>query len=177
MTPKVFDVHGQEQSMQWLQNKYPGVEFKDAGNNTKFALKQINEQRDLVSIFVTVLNEYGAPHVGQPVANYWPDPALQDLTGDPNLKTLWKDKAHIKHTNVAGIAEWNFGGGSVIKEYGGPHWLWVLSPTFPSDGLARVGWLGSTNHWGPLRLTFQITEPKALSWWRRFLLWLRSVFS
>jgi hypothetical protein len=172
--PAVFDVQGNRRDMAWLKGKYK-CEFLDAGNVQKFALVRIDEQRDLVSIFVTVLNESGAPQVLQPVANHWPDPGLTDLTQDPRLKTLWKHRANVVHTDVRGVAEWNFGGGSVIKEQGGPHWLWVLSLTFPSDGLAQVGWLGSTNHWGPLRLTFQITKPvgglRAL--WRHLLAWFR----
>ncbi|QLQ05112.1 MAG: hypothetical protein HZY76_02710 [Anaerolineae bacterium] len=46
----------------------------------------------------------------------------------------------------------------MIKEQGGPHTLWVVSPSLPSDGLTRVGWLGGTDHRGPCRLTFREVE-------------------
>lgn len=159
MTPKVFDVSGTERDMAWLREKYGNVTFLDAGDGRKFALIRVDETEGNALIKVLVLDEKGLPQVSQPVANHWPDKTLPDLRGG-DIKTLWHDRACVQNTDVNGLTGFGLGSGSFIRDLsiGGPHTLWILSPSLPSDGLAGVGMLGGTNHMGPLFLTFQIVD-------------------
>ena len=158
MDPKVFDMHGNEKNFAWANSVY-GVEFREwALSGPKFALKVIREREGAAVFSVAVRNAAGGPQAGQPIAYAWPDPNLSDLTQDPNLKTVWERFALVENTEANGCHDFGFGGGSVIKGGGGPHTFWVLSPTLPSDGLAKVGWLGSTNHRGMLVMEFEITD-------------------
>lgn len=155
----VFDKNGVQRDMAWLRQKYGNVQFLDAGPGKKFRLARVDETEGPAVIKVRVLNEQGLPHADQPVANHWPDPALPDLR-NAGLKTLWRDRAVHQPTDSAGFTGFGLGTGSYIGnlQEGGPHVVWVLSPSLASDGLSGVGMLGGTNHAGPLFLTFQIGE-------------------
>jgi hypothetical protein len=158
--------------MAWLRSKYGNVRFLDAGPGRKFKLVRVDETSGPAAIVVRVLDDAGSSQNGQPVANHWPDNELPSLAGG-GLKTLWEQRAIVQRTE-GGHTGFGFGSGSVIRDLalGGPHTLWVLSPTLPSDGLAGVGWLGGTPHDGPLAMVFQIGEdvpvfntlPEALLW-------------
>jgi len=163
VTPEIYDVDGTQRDMEWLRNKYGNVVFLDAGEGRKFTLTRVDETEGPALIKVLVLDEAGQPQQNQPVANHWPDSTLPDLRGSGS-QTLWHDRAHVQKTDVNGLTGFGLGAGSYIRDLslGGPHTLWILSPSLPSDGLAGVGMLGGTNHMGPLFLTFQIadeTEP------------------
>jgi len=56
------------------------------------------------------------------------------------------------------VAKFTFGHSGMIGGDGGPFANWVLSPTLKSDGLAKIGWLGGTNHHGMLHLVFRIVD-------------------
>jgi hypothetical protein len=145
--------------MTWLREKYGNVQLLDAGPGEKFRLMRIDETEGPAVIKVRVLDWEATPWRGQPVANHWPDPGLPDLR-NAGLKTLWRDRAENQNTDDAGFTGFGIGIGSYIRDLqeGGPHVVWVLSPSLPSDGLSGVGMLGGTNHAGPLFLTFQIGE-------------------
>lgn len=172
MDPKVYDRNGTEKDMAWLRSKYGNVRYLDAGAGEKFRLVRIDETEGPATIMVRVLDKDGSNQNGQPVANHWPDPTLPDLTAG-GLQTLWEPRA-ISQRTEGGHTGFGLGPGSYISSLvdGGPHTLWVLSPSLPSDGLAGVGMLGGTNHAGPLSLVFQIGEempvfnslPEALLW-------------
>jgi len=155
----VFDKNGVQRDMAWLRQKYGNVQFLDAGAGKKFKLARVDETEGPAVIKARVLNEQGLPHAGQPVANHWPDPTLPDLR-NAGLKTLWRERAVNQPTDSAGFTGFGLGTGSYIGnlQEGGPHVIWVLSPSLTSDGLSGVGMLGGTNHAGPLFLTFQIGE-------------------
>ena len=155
----IFDKNGVQRDMAWLRQKYGNVQFLDAGPGKKFKLARVDETEGPAVIKVRVLNEQGLPQAGQPVANHWPDPALPDLR-NAGLKTLWRDRAVHQPTDSAGFTGFGLGTGSYIGnlQEGGPHVVWVLSPSLASDGISGLGMLGGTVHEGPLFLTFQIGE-------------------
>ena len=160
MSVEVYDKNGQKRDLQWLETTYR-VTFLDAGEVPKFRLVRIDETEGPAAFIVQVRNEEGQPHAKQPVANHWPgvegDEKAKDLR-NAGIRSVWRDHAIIQDTNANGDTGFGYGGGSVIHDTGGPHTLWVLSPSLPSDALSRVGWLGGTDHRGPCRLTFQITR-------------------
>jgi hypothetical protein len=158
--------------MVWLRSRYGNVRYLDAGPGRKFRLVRVDETSGPAAIVVRVLDADGSSQNGQPVANHWPDDSLPDLRGG-GLQTLWQPRALVQKTE-GGHTGFGMGTGSYIGNLieGGPHTLWVLSPSLPSDGLAGVGMLGGTNHDGPLSMVFQIGEdvpvfnslPQALLW-------------
>ena len=156
MAPRVYDVNGVERDMAWLRQKYGNVRFLDAGAGEKFRLVRIDETSGPATITVRVLDAQGGNQNGQPVANHWPDDSLQNLAGI-GLKTIWQPRAAVQLTD-GGHTGYGIGTGSYIRDLavGGPHTVWVLSPSLKSDGLAGVGMLGGTNHDGPLSLVFQV---------------------
>ena len=158
MAPRVFDKNGTERDMAWLRSKYGNVRYLDAGPGRKFRLVRVDETTGPATIVVRVLDEQGDNQNRQPVANHWPDPNLTNLVGG-GLKTLWHQRALVQYVE-GGHTGFGIGTGSYIRNLqdGGPHTLWVLSPTLPSDGLAGVGMLGGTPHDGPLSMVFQVGE-------------------
>lgn len=157
MAPEVYDMQGQRRDWAWLRQKYGNVNYLDAGDVDKFALVRVDETTGPAVLKATVLNESGGPHAKQPVANHWPDNSLPDLT-QAGLMRLWQSRAIHQYTDGNGITGFGLGGGSYIKDLiaGGPHTVWVLSPSIDSDGMSGIGMLGGTNHDGPLSLTFQV---------------------
>jgi hypothetical protein len=166
MTPKVFDSQGNPQTWDWLKTQYK-CDLLEAPPGTAFRLVRIDEMADASARgtasaavwIVQVHNEAGGAQPIQPVANHWPgvesDEYRTDLRGK-GLKSLWFNFGIVQNTDMGGTTGFGYGAGSVIHEGGGPHTLWVLSPTYPSDALTKVGWLGGTDHFSPGRLTFQI---------------------
>ena len=182
MTPRIFDLTGAERDMDWLQAKYGNIQYLDAGNVPKFALTSIHEQTGWAVIRVLVLNAADGPQYAQPVINHWPDDNLQLLTGG-GLVTLYHDRGLFLRTSLNGIVDFGFGGGSMIRDLatGGPHTLWIGSPSLPSDGIANVGWLGGTDHTGPLSFVFQVVDgddppppPPKQGWRCKLAGWLRA---
>jgi len=162
MPPEIYDQNGNRRDATWLREKYGKVQFLDAGPGPKFRLVRVDETEGPAVLKVRLLDQQGQPHIGQPVANHWPDSTLPYL-GNSGLKTLWRDQAVYQSTDSAGFTGFGLGTGSYIRDLreGGPHVIWVLSPSLASDGLSGVGMLGGTNHAGPLFLTFQVGEDTA----------------
>lgn len=158
MAPRVYDRHGVERDWPWLTGLYGNVRYMDAGAGRKFRLVRVDETTGPAVIVVRVLDEQGGNQNGQPVANHWPSDSLPNLVGG-GLQTLWQPRALVQYVE-GGHTGFGLGTGSYIAnlDEGGPHTIWVLSPSLPSDGLAGVGMLGGTPHDGPLKLVFQVGE-------------------
>ena len=159
MLPQIFDKDGLLRDWGWLRLKYGNVQFLDAGIGAKFKLVRIDETEGPAVLKVRVMDRQGAPQGSQPVANHWPDATLPSLASS-GLKTLWRDRGIYQNTDSAGFTGFGLGNGSYIANLteGGPHVVWVLSPSLISDGVSGLGMLGGTNHAGPLYLTFQIVD-------------------
>lgn len=164
MDPEIYDKSGQRCDMAWLRQKYGNLRFLDAGPGPKFRLMRVDETEGPAVLKVRLLDEQGRPMASQPVANHWPDPELPDLHGS-GLQTLWRERAFHQDTDSAGFIGFGLGTGSYIAslQEGGPHTVWVLSPSLASDGMAGLGMLGGTNHEGPLFLTFQVASDDTTS--------------
>lgn len=171
-TMEIYDMHGERRDMDWLQRTYGGkITFLNAGPGRKFRLVRIDETEGPATLKVRVLNEQGEPHVGQPVANFWPDLSQMTDLRNKGLATLWQNFAIHQSTGGDGFTGFGLGRGDYIGDLakGGEHTVWVLSPSLASDGITNLGMLGGTEHRGPLFLTFQIgvgaeTLEQALIW-------------
>jgi hypothetical protein len=159
MAPEIYDADGNRRDLTWFRKVYGNVRFLEAESGPKFALKRVDETIGTALIKIRVLDHDGQNLQGQPVANRWPDSSLPDLRGSGS-RTLWHDRAHVQNTDASGLTGFGLGSGSYIADlsHGGPHTVWVLSPTYFSDGLSGLGMLGGTNHRGPLSLTFQLVD-------------------
>ena len=157
---KWYNSDGVEQSEAWAVEKY-GVQFLDAGPGKKFKLVRVHEVTDgNVNVVVNVFNEAGGPQDGQPVAQSWPtlDIPSGDLPLCKGSQSCWSVRCMVTDTNGNGVVRFTFGHTGIIGGDGGPFAYWVLSPSLKSDGLAKVGWLGGTNHHGMLHLVFRIVD-------------------
>lgn len=159
MTVEVYDLTGTRRDMAWLRERYGNVQVLDAGSVRKFALTRIDVTTGNALLKVRVLSDTAQAQAGQPVANCWPDSTLTLLTGQ-GLQTVWQPRAAVQKTDTNGFTGYGLGTGSYIQDLaaGGPHTVWVLSPSLPSDGVSGLGMLGGTNHEGPLFLTFAIQD-------------------
>lgn len=155
--PAVYDAHGNRQDWDWLTQKYPGVRYVlDTEHPRRFALTAVRETVGPAAVIVRVYGATGAPsqnHVGF----YWPGPE-EPLSTAGALARHQPYVGAIQQTDAEGHTGFGFGGGSVIKNGKGPHWAWVLSPKAGSDALADFGWLGGTDHAGPLSMDFTLVE-------------------
>ncbi len=157
-TMKIFDARGDERDMAWLRAEYGNIRVERVGAPC-FQLVEIRETDGPAILMVCVLNEQGGAQEGQPVAVHWPDAGLQDLTGG-GLKTLPFPRACVQRVDSTGWTGFGLGGGSYITnpEVGGPHTVWVASPSLPADVVFGLGWKALTNHRGPMRLTFRLVN-------------------
>lgn len=161
MTLKIFDKDGVQRDMDWMRREYGNITVQSA-QGKRFKLIEIREHHNDTMLMVGVLNEQGAPHSGQPVAHWWPNPSTSmtvDLAADPNLKTVPHSRAAIARTDGSGWTGFGLGGGSFYDPAGaGPDEVWIVSPSLPSDIVRGLGWKAGTNHNGMMRLTFQIVD-------------------
>jgi hypothetical protein len=158
--PVVIDLNGTERDWAWLRAKYGNVTYLEAAQYPKFQLIKVEETEGPAIMMVSLLNESGAPHSGQPVVLSWPSLAApsQDIPAIPvGSKSCYTSRGVIQKTEN-GCTGFGLGGGSYISNpaVGGPYSVFVLSPSVFSDCLTGTGWLGGTNHMGPCRLTFRI---------------------
>ncbi len=156
---EVYDKNGVRRDWEWLLAEHGSIVHLKAGPAPKFALARIDETEGPAVLTVRVVDEDGNPIVDQQVINHWPDPTLPDLTGG-GLRTLWYPRGIVQRTDRDGFTGFGLGGGSFVKDpqAGGPHTVWVGSPTYPSDGISGIGMKMGTNHRGPLHLTFVLVR-------------------
>lgn len=158
-TPLVFDAAGTQRSWAWLQAKYK-CGMTDAPAGSAFRLVRVDETIGPAVFIVNVRDPDGLPQIVQPVAQWWPgaeaDERSKSLVG-VGLQSVYHPRAIVEGTNDNGDIGFPYGAGGVIHE-SGPYEFWVLSPSFPSDAVTGLGWLGGTDHACPGRLTFQIVD-------------------
>src|SRR5574343_1229981 len=159
MTPQVFDVNGVQRDWSWLQAKYK-CGMTSAPSGTAFRLVRVDETIGPAVFIVNVRDPNGAAQAAQPVAQWWPgaegDERSTSLVG-VGLQSVYHARAIVERTNGNGDIGFPYGAGGVIHD-SGPYEFWVLSPSFPSDAVTGLGWLGGTDHACPGRLTFQIVD-------------------
>jgi hypothetical protein len=158
--PVVLDLNGIKRDWTWLRAKYGNVSYLEAAGYPKFQLSKAEEMEGQAIMMVSLEDENGAPHSGQPVVLSWPSLAQPsaDLAAIPaGSKSCYTSRGVIQRTEN-GCTGFGLGGGSYISNpvAGGPYSVFVLSPSTYSDCLTGTGWLGGTNHMGPCRLTFRI---------------------
>lgn len=170
VTPQIYDAEGGLRDLTWLRANYGDLQFLSGGHGPKFVLSAIRETKGPSAIVVLVhrlQNGSRVPMLTQPVANYWlnmrldPDNSSIKSLG-PELKSRYQNVACVQYTDgVESSTGFGMGGGSYYTptvSQRGPHTVWVLSPSYPSDGVLGLGMLPGTNHWGMLRVEFELRE-------------------
>jgi hypothetical protein len=165
MTAKVYDSDGAEKSWEWLQATYGNVRVVAAADGPAFRLTALRISHAEAVLQASSHNADGTVRQGDHVCNTWPGIGLDqahgvvDLRGDPSLRTVYQPIACVQSTDSNGVTGFGLGTGSYIQNLadGGPHSVWLASPSYPSDVVCGLGMLGGTNHWGPLRPEFTLT--------------------
>jgi len=144
MTIQAFDRNGVAVDLVDLQKRYGFVVKRaDAKPGAEvFRITTIREKTGPASLTVHC-SKGGAPDRQRRVAFYWPDAPQQTATGHD-----WWNRYVIGETNENGDVGFGLGTGAYIKDValGGPHAVWVWSPSTASDCLAGIGMLGGTVH-------------------------------
>lgn len=145
---QVFDLNGEERTLEWLAQMYDGCKVIPArikpGDTQVWKLAAIYITEG-PAVFKFEARRDGGPAVGQPVAFTYPnvENPNSSLPAVP-YDNRWADRAVIDRTNDAGY----YGAGLGIY-YGPLYHGWILSSA-PSDLLSGAGMKGSTEHRGPL---------------------------
>lgn len=159
MIPEVYDYTGAQRDWAWLQAKYK-CDMVAVPPGKAFRLVRIDETIGPAVFIVNVRDMDGGAQFSQPVAQWWPgaesDERSTSLVG-VGLQSVYHARAIVERTNSNGDIGFPYGAGGVIHD-SGPYEFWVLSPSYPSDAVTGLGWLGGTDHACPGRLTFQIVE-------------------
>jgi hypothetical protein len=138
------------------------VEFAGYG----FHLTEMRETRGPADLHVCVRAEDGSvSHEGVYAARWYPGLVAEAGKADnvelpAEVKTvpgIGSRRALIARADVnTGEVGFGLGSGDVIHDSGGATSVCLASMTYPSAIVRRIGWLGGTEHWGMLRLTFQL---------------------
>ena len=80
--PVVLDLNGTIRDWAWLRAKYGNVTYLEAAGYPKFQLIKVEEMEGPQTMMVSLQDENGAPHSGQPVVLSWPSLA-QPSAGYP----------------------------------------------------------------------------------------------
>ena len=70
--PVVLDLNGTVRDWAWLRAKYGNVSYLEADGYPKFQLSKVEEMEGPQTMMVSLQDENGAPHSGQPVVLSWP---------------------------------------------------------------------------------------------------------
>jgi len=158
---RIIDTNGAEHDEAWLTSKYGAIITRVSSSGKRFTLSEVQVTEGPATLIAIVKDSSGVPLNSHAVALYWPD-APTDLTTPETavFKTRFKPRANVQWTDTNGMTGYGLGMGSYIYEVatGGPHAVWLLHNLYESDAIDRVGMLAGTNHVGPLRLTFTLTE-------------------
>lgn len=170
MAPAIYDKSGNRRDWAWLTAKYGALDVLASKHPDRahFDLAEIRETTGITNLFVQVLTEEGRPWDGILVVLTWPDIAnpaadLPDLTRGDAAVDQWSPRGVAQFTANGGATGFGLGSQSWIKgsPATGPYNVWIFHKDLGSDAFVRFGWLGGTDHDGPCRLTFQLTQPGA----------------
>lgn len=157
---EVFTPHDGTQDLAWLQANYaPGLRVLRSQQTAAFRLRKINiVTSGVTNLTIWVFDKNGKPAIGQPTTyTYYrldgTNPSLPAITGTVDL---WAPRGVLNKNRVDGTGkiDYQVGSDSWIKNGVGPYAAFVLSPSIGSDCIDGIGWLGGTNHEGPMELFF-----------------------
>ncbi len=166
MPPEIYDQNGNRRDEAWLRQKYGNVQFLDAGAGPKFRLVRVDETEGPAVIKVRLLDPQGQPHIGQPVANHWPDSTLPFL-GNSGLKLYRLRHRHgfLHRQSARGRAAHALG----AQPIAGQRWaIWCghagrhqpCRTTLPD----LPGWRGLADSAAPATNTYPATNTTTRSW-------------
>lgn len=157
---EVLTPHDGTQDLAWLQAHYaPGLRVLRSTLKAAFRLRKINIMTSGDKLLrVWVFTKDGKPAIGQPTTyTYYrldgTNPGLPAITG---VIDCWAPRGVLNKNRVDGTGkvDYEVGDQSWIKNGVGPYAAFVLSPSIGSDCIDGIGWLGGTNHEGPMELFF-----------------------
>jgi hypothetical protein len=145
---KCFDWQGNPSTLEALRAKYKFVvrRAEERGpvpvGHEVFRVTALREKAGTTAVIARCLLADSKPDVGRAVAGHWDGAPTRDVPGQ------WETNYELGTTNALGeVTAITMGSGGVIGPDGGPHAVWVVSPSTLSDCVDRIGWDGSTDHW------------------------------
>lgn len=145
---KCYDWQGNPITLAALQAKYKIVvrraEEKGAvaSGHEVFRVTALREKAGTTAVIARCLLADGSADAGRAVAGHWDGAPARDVPGQ------WESNYEVGATNALGeVAAITMGSGGVIGPDGGPHSVWVVSPSTLSDCVDKIGWDGGTDHW------------------------------
>jgi len=159
--PTVYDENGSLRDFGWLQSIYGSKLFyHDPKGYPGFVLKVVSVRQGATNLYFTVWDVDGKPKSVQPVAYTFPNPgspeeSLKSTAGD---KSQWTPRAVIEKCEMNGQHNFQIGSDSWMKDGYGPYSVMVISPSVYSGMLEGIGWLGGTDHRGPVEFLWQLVE-------------------
>lgn len=150
-----------EHDLPWLQAQYGSGLHVVAADPPCWKLKYIIiDTSGETNLKMWVHDFDGMPKAG--VATTYAYPSLESPNEDlPDIPLAFITRGGgkgVQNKNVAGgdgLVSFQIGSQSWIKNGVGPYQAWVLSTQLPSDIFVGAGWLGGTNHHGPVQFVFQ----------------------
>ena len=158
-----YDWQGAATTLAALQAKYKVVVRRAeergpvAAGHEVFRVTALREKAGTTAVIARCLRADGDADAGRAVAGHWDGAPARDVPGQ------WETNYEVGTTNALGeVAAITMGSGGVIGPDGGPHAVWVVSPSTLSDCVDRIGWDGGTDHWHvdpQFTLTVQAAQP------------------
>lgn len=151
MAIQAFDYLGNPTTVEALQARYKftiRMTDKVSTDGEVFRLVKIQEKRGPVSCVINIRekSDLAGTDLAHPRAAAWYWPEAPQRT---KLQYDWFDRYDICYVGPNGDVGPGMGEGSFIHADGGPHKIWVLSPSTPSDIIEGIGWLETHDHVEP----------------------------
>jgi len=163
---EIYDFEGNQKDEQWLKDVW-GVTIQRASPVTGqpyFKLTKIQIDEGPCAILNNVFDANESPMEGVLVAFHWPSAPDPPESGEwPHTTPVyvhdWRPNFVFGATSASGDWGGAMGTGAMVNEGGeGPHWCWIHHPDYPSDCPRGLGWRTGTNHRGPIRLYWKLSE-------------------
>lgn len=157
----VIGPDGMEHDLAWLQANYgTGLHVVRADAPCWRLQQVIIDTSGDVNLKAWVHDANGLPRAGVSVTYAFP--SLENPSPDlPDIPLVFITRGGgrgVLNKNVSGgdgLVSFQIWDESWIKNQVGPYQVWVLSTSMPSDIFVGAGWLGGTNHHGPVQFVFR----------------------
>jgi hypothetical protein len=139
MTFKIYDVNGNVQSMDWLEEHYGPITVQSPAEGPCYRVVELREKHEESAFIAQVRNSAGEPRQGVDVVFYWD-------SADPLSGVGWLEQGVTGPTNENGDVGFGMGPGAYYTPpKQGPHKAWI-SAEGASEMLEGIGMIAATNH-------------------------------
>jgi hypothetical protein len=139
MTFKIYDVKGDLQDTDWLEEHYGPMTIQSPGERTCYRVVELREKHEDSAFIAQVRDSAGERQQGVDVVFYWDSADRLDGAG-------WLEQGVTGPTNENGDVGFGMGPGAYYTPpKQGPHKAWI-SGEGASEMLEGIGMIAATNH-------------------------------